>query len=117
MARQKRCQRCNLKFTPTLSRDEVVCPSCLADSDCKHTPSPNGYIQWHEWAEKMEKTHVQERCPICGLWAIWKARAGGSETSGAAHADLCDECKTRGIPGTHKFNWPLCDECIRKQAK
>lgn len=36
-----------------------------------HTPSPEGYLAWHEWAEKKSKTHRQERCPGCGLWAIW----------------------------------------------
>ncbi len=36
----------------------------------RHTPQPDGYLQWHEWAEQMKKTHVQERCPCCGLWAI-----------------------------------------------
>ncbi len=39
--------------------------------ECKHTPSPEGYIQWHAWAEKKSKTHRQIRCPVCGLWAIW----------------------------------------------
>lgn len=42
------------------------CP--LADG---HTPSPSGYLQWHEWAEKMDETHVQRRCPSCGLFKIW----------------------------------------------
>lgn len=45
-------------------------------SDCKklHTPEPghpSDYTGWHEWAEKMGKTHVQKRCPKCGLWKIW----------------------------------------------
>ena len=25
---------------------------------------------------------------------------------------ICDECRTRGIPNTRKFNWPLCDDCL-----
>ena len=36
-----------------------------------HTPTPSGYLQWHAWAETKSKTHQQERCPGCGLWAIW----------------------------------------------
>lgn len=39
-----------------------------------HTPAPSDYIQWHEWAEKMAKTHKQRRCPGCGLYAIWERR-------------------------------------------
>jgi rRNA maturation protein Nop10 len=45
---------------------------------CKHTPHPDGYLQHAAWAEEKLKTHRQERCPVCGLWAIWvpkKARA------------------------------------------
>ncbi len=41
---------------------------------CKHTPSPSGYVEWHEWAEKKSKTHVQEKCPACGLWAVWRPK-------------------------------------------
>jgi hypothetical protein len=36
-----------------------------------HTPCPDGYIQWHAWAEKMSKTHRQEKCGECGRWSIW----------------------------------------------
>jgi len=36
-----------------------------------HTPCPAGYLQWHEWAQHMSKTHKQIRCPRCKLWAIW----------------------------------------------
>lgn len=28
----------------------------------------------------------------------------------------CDECKTRGIPNTAKFNWPKCDRCIKAES-
>jgi hypothetical protein len=41
-------------------------------AECKHTPSPNGYVAWHEWAERKAKTHAQTRCPVCGRWAVWK---------------------------------------------
>lgn len=39
---------------------------------CKHTKCPEGYIQWHAWAEKKMKKHTCLRCPICGKFAIWK---------------------------------------------
>jgi hypothetical protein len=39
-----------------------------------HTPSPRGYLEWHEWAERKAKTHVQRRCPGCTLFSIWVPR-------------------------------------------
>lgn len=39
---------------------------------CKaHTPEPEGYLQWHAWAEEKSKTHKQIKCAECGLYAIW----------------------------------------------
>lgn len=37
-----------------------------------HTKQPEGYLAWHEWAEKKSKTHHQVKCDGCGLFAIWK---------------------------------------------
>lgn len=37
----------------------------------KHTPCPEGYLEWFAWAEKKSKTHRQIVCPGCGLYAIW----------------------------------------------
>ena len=36
-----------------------------------HNLGPARYLAWHEWAERMAETHVQTRCPGCGLWCIW----------------------------------------------
>lgn len=46
-------------------------------SDCpgEHTLQPRGYIEWHDWAAKMSKTHKQRKCSVCGLWAIWEPKA------------------------------------------
>lgn len=41
---------------------------------CKHTKCPEGYIQWHNWAEKKSIRHYQVKCPCCGLFAIWKRK-------------------------------------------
>ena len=41
---------------------------------CRHAKAPEGYLQWHAWAEKKSKTHKQKKCPGCGLWAIWVKR-------------------------------------------
>lgn len=49
-------------------------PPSPNETRCRHTPCPEGYVPWHEWAEQKSKTHKQERCPSCGLWAIWKPR-------------------------------------------
>ena len=36
-----------------------------------HTPAPLGYGAWHDWAERMSRTHRQRRCAGCGLFQIW----------------------------------------------
>lgn len=43
----------------------------MTNKKCKHTPCPIGYIQWHSWAKDKMKTHDQEQCKSCGLWAVW----------------------------------------------
>lgn len=51
-------------------------PVPLAPGDCEpHTESPEGYLQWHAWAERMAKTHTQRQCRGCGLWAIWEPKS------------------------------------------
>ena len=44
----------------------VECPN-----KAQHTPAPDGYIDWHHWAEEKAQTHVQVKCPGCGIWTIW----------------------------------------------
>lgn len=58
-------------------RDELL---ALADDCDRHTVCPDGYTQWHAWAEQMNKTHEQRRCNGCGLYAIWEPRALAQET-------------------------------------
>jgi hypothetical protein len=41
---------------------------------CRHTKQPEGYLQWHNWAEGMSVSHIQKQCPHCGLWAIWERK-------------------------------------------
>lgn len=39
---------------------------------CEHTPGqPDGYMQWHAWAERMSKTNRQIKCAFCGLYQVW----------------------------------------------
>jgi len=45
---------------------------------CEHTPGQprqGDYFGWYAYAERMSKTHRQQRCPTCGLWAIWVRKA------------------------------------------
>lgn len=58
----------------------------------QHTPCPDGYIAWHEWAERKSRRHYQVRCDECGLFAIWRRRAGGTvDEAGAAALSAGDE--------------------------
>jgi len=36
-----------------------------------HTKAPEGYLDWHAWAEQKSKTHTTVQCPDCGKYAIW----------------------------------------------
>jgi hypothetical protein len=46
---------------------EALCPSFE-----EHTPCPSGYIDWHEWAARMKRTHRQIKCGGCGRYSIWE---------------------------------------------
>lgn len=46
-----------------------VIPPCPQQAG--HTPTPMGYLPWHEWAERKSKTHQAVRCSGCDLYAIW----------------------------------------------
>lgn len=38
----------------------------------QHTPAPDGYVAWHEWAARMYREgRRQHRCPGCERLAIW----------------------------------------------
>lgn len=50
----------------------------------RHTPCPEGYMAWHEWAEKKGRTHRAVKCPGCGLYAIWVRKARKRLRRGAA---------------------------------
>lgn len=45
-------------------------------SKCEHTPCPSGFLEWHDWAGEMKKTHKQTACPNCGLWSVWVKKNG-----------------------------------------
>lgn len=47
----------------------------MADVQCinksNHTECPEGYLAWHNWAQKISKTHKQIKCQACGFLTIW----------------------------------------------
>lgn len=55
----------------------------LRAADCPHfedhTPCPDGYIAWHDWARKMNRTHLATKCKGCGLFKIWVPRRTRNE--------------------------------------
>lgn len=40
----------------------------------QHTPHPRRQFAHEAWAQQMLRTHEQQRCPGCRLWAIWVPR-------------------------------------------
>jgi hypothetical protein len=55
-----------------LYRRAADCP----DAAKLHTPCPDGYAAWFEWAEKKQVTHDQVTCPTCGFYAVWIRKKG-----------------------------------------
>lgn len=50
----------------------------------QHTPRPDGYLNFCDWAEAMAKTHRQTKCPGCGLFIVWVPRRGRKQRRGAS---------------------------------
>lgn len=45
--------------------------ACVLEQDTYKPgdPAPEGYLQWHEWAEAQHKAGLrQKQCGRCGLW-------------------------------------------------
>jgi ribosomal protein S14 len=40
---------------------------------------PEDYGAWQEWADRMVRTHHQERCPGCGRYSVWRKGAPAPE--------------------------------------
>jgi hypothetical protein len=59
-----------IKFVKGRSRPVPEDPSLCEP----HTPSPENYMGWWAWADKMAETHVNRQCRGCGLWAIWEPK-------------------------------------------
>lgn len=52
-------------------RREVDAAAAVCPEATSHTPCPEGFVAWHDWADEMARTHKQARCAGCGLYMIW----------------------------------------------
>ena len=51
-----------------MSRSRTVCLLVMPKYK-PGDPRPEGYLQWHEWAEAQHKAGLRQRqCGRCGLW-------------------------------------------------
>lgn len=57
-----------------------ICGGDMRESDeanntcpnrAEHRYGPAGYVDWHEWAASMSRTHGQFQCPGCNRWLIY----------------------------------------------
>ena len=52
-------------------------PRCRRPKD-----EPEGYLQWHTWAKKKDKTHYVVRCREHDLYHVWLLRIPGGRPNG-----------------------------------
>lgn len=45
-----------------------------SNKKCHHKEGPVGYFAKDTWLEWMSKRFIQLKCPICGLYKIWKRK-------------------------------------------
>lgn len=43
---------------------------CAECAPYRDPMEPEGYLAWHEWADKKSKTHRSLKCRGCGLYTI-----------------------------------------------
>jgi len=60
-------------FSGYAVRVDIVDTETVVEDPCPggHTPAPVGYVDRHEWAAKMSKTHKSRRCEVCSKYGIW----------------------------------------------
>lgn len=77
-----------------------------------HVSHPLGYELHRQWAKDMAVTHVQIRCPGCGLYCVWvpfdtdtaRASLAARHTAGDLHAATTiawarNECRRKAAAG------------------
>lgn len=76
VAFQKSALRWALQHGPGYLHASTVSPT-KRTTCADHTPQPEGYLHWHEWAEKMHQAGKKQiRCGECGLLSIWVDNRG-----------------------------------------
>lgn len=65
-------------------------------------PPPEGYCEWHEWAEVQSKAGLkQQRCCRCSKWKFPQELSGKVEK--------WEAWDRKG--NVHQFSGPICKEC------
>ena len=60
-----------------------------------HTPEPDDYLSWHDWAERMWKAgYSSVSCGECGLFKIWWPKAS---------ARLLERAEAKQLKAMEKF--------------
>lgn len=49
---------------------KIIHPNYCPDH-ANHTQSPDDYVQFHNWAKRMQTNHTQIQCKTCKFWCIW----------------------------------------------
>lgn len=75
----------------------VVPDAVKLPNGCVHTPTPEGYIQWRNWAGEASKTHSAIKCERCGLWKIWLPKAEARAINKRRLAELNIFLKSHGM--------------------
>ena len=61
----------------TPSKERTRRPKCRRPKD-----EPEGYLQWHTWAKKKDKTHYVVRCREHDLYHVWLPRTRRDKEGG-----------------------------------
>jgi len=87
---------------------EMSIACILEQSDYKPgDPAPEGYLQWHEWAEVQHKAGLRQvECGRCGLWRYPQELSSEFDHS---------EAMIRKRPV--KVISPVCLTCAEKKGK
>jgi uncharacterized protein YkwD len=76
----------------------VVPAAVKLPNGCVHTPVPEGYLQWHDWAYRASKTHAAIKCEQCGLWKIWLPKSEARKINKRRLAEVNAFLKSQGLP-------------------
>lgn len=80
------CAPCNGTGINTEGGGHQPCSDCAGSGErpvkCRRPKGePEGYLAWHEWAERKSKTYRQLRCREHGLFHVWVRTASLTDGS------------------------------------